>query len=59
MEVSSLQVPAGLSWEPWPVIPLHSKLPRDLNSKGTPIASPMAAPYTHCLRNPITRPSPC
>ena len=30
--VSSLHVPAGWSWVPWPAMPRHSKAPLGLNS---------------------------
>ena len=46
MEVSSLHVPAGWSCVPCPAMPSQAKLPRGLNSNGTPKASPTAMPYT-------------
>ena len=49
MDVSSLQVPAGWSCEPKPVMPVQRNVSRDMNSNGTPRASPTACPYMQSL----------
>ena len=44
IDVSSDHVPAYWSCVPWPIMSVHSNVPRRQNSYGTPKASPTASP---------------